>query len=1089
MKLFWKIYFAVVIPSLVVASLFTYVIATYELADEEEHTIETNMLASEFITREIEKSYVEFKWPFDSLARLSKRDDFLFWWVVRDDGTIHLANDTSFIGTRAYAYFPQVEQIPDSEKSFLDKKQSRGVFVKSFGEKEWSLWLGFSLKELALVQKKFILLSALLLVSTIGTLGIAVYFTVKYFTKPIKALAKGAERVGEGDLTYRAKIKTKDEIGKLAASFNAMAGKLEESHLKLKESHIQLEEKVKERVKDLNCLYGLSKLIEQPEIPLGAIFQEATSLIRNAYQYPDITCVRITFNGVKYQTDNFDKSELSQHAQIKVGGEKTGEIEVYYLGEEAESDESPFLQEERDMLDAVAEHLGRIAERKKAGEKLQLFRNLIDRSNDCIFVMKLKWGRFLDVNDKACESLGYTREELLTMSFKDIEESIRDESAWQRQTEKLKVKSDLVIQGRHKCKDATTFYAETSLKYVSQGKEEYIIAVSRDITERKQAEEALKKSEKKYRTLLENIPQRVFLKDKDSVYVSCNENYAGDLGIKPREIAGRTDYEFYPKELADKYRADDRKVIKSGKKLDIDEPFVQNGQEMIVHTVKTPVRDEQGNVSGVLGIFWDVTELKRAQEEIERLAKFPSENPNPVLRVAKDGSIIYANNGSEPLLNFWGCKTGELLPEEWRQKAADVFRTGSGKATELQCDSRMYSVLFSPIVDFGYVNVYALDITERKLAEEKLKQAAEEWRTTFASISDLVSIQDKDFKLLRVNKAFADAFKMKPEELIGKHCYEIIHGTKEPPACCPHKQSLDTKKPQSAEFFEPHLGIYVEASTSPIFDENGDIIASVHITKDITERKHAEEKQAGLLETVESINKELKDFAYIVSHDLKAPLRGIKTLADWIATDYADMFDEEGRERVNLLTGRVVRMHNLIDGILQYSRVGREKVKRVRVNLNELVSEVIEAIVPPENIEITIEEQLPVVECGETRIIQVFQNLLSNAIKYMDKPRGQIKIGCVQEDGFWKFSVSDNGPGIEKQHYERIFKIFQTLSPRDEFESTGVGLSVVKKIVELYGGKIWVESKPGEGSTFFFTLPKQESEVVDDAQLEAHIVS
>ena len=119
----------------------------------------------------------------------------------------------------------------------------------------------------------------------------------------------------------------------------------------------------------------------------------------------------------------------------------------------------------------------------------------------------------------------------------------------------------------------------------------------------------------------------------------------------------------------------------------------------------------------------------------------------------------------------------------------------------------------------------------------------------------------------------------------------------------------------------------------------------------------------------------------------------------------------------------------------------------------------------------------------------MFQNLLSNAVKYMDKPKGLITIGCVQENGFWKFSVADNGPGIEEKHFEKIFQIFQTLSPRDEVESTGVGLSVVKKIVELYGGKIWVESKPGEGSTFFFTLPKPESEVEYNAKLEADIVS
>ena len=252
-------------------------------------------------------------------------------------------------------------------------------------------------------------------------------------------------------------------------------------------------------------------------------------------------------------------------------------------------------------------------------------------------------------------------------------------------------------------------------------------------------------------------------------------------------------------------------------------------------------------------------------------------------------------------------------------------------------------------------------------------------------------------------------------------------------------------------------------------------------------QKLAEEDQARLLKEVESINNELKDFAYIVSHDLKAPLRGIKTIADWISTDYADKLDEEGREQINLLSSRVDRMHNLIEGILQYSRVARAEQKQVQVNLNELVPKVIDMIAPPENIEIKIEDKLPVAECEETRILQVFQNLLSNAVKYMDKPQGQIRIGCVEEDGFWKFSVSDNGPGIEEKHFERIFKIFQTLSPRDEFESTGVGLTVVKKIIELHGGRIWVVSEIGKGTTFFFTLPKQEMEAKKDAKRKANI--
>lgn len=240
----------------------------------------------------------------------------------------------------------------------------------------------------------------------------------------------------------------------------------------------------------------------------------------------------------------------------------------------------------------------------------------------------------------------------------------------------------------------------------------------------------------------------------------------------------------------------------------------------------------------------------------------------------------------------------------------------------------------------------------------------------------------------------------------------------------------------------------------------------------LTARKRAEERQAQLLKQVEAANQELADFAHVVSHDLKAPLRAIDSLVKWLAADYRDKFDDEGREQLHLLLGRVKRMHDLIDGILQYSRAGRIREELVEVDVAELVSEVIDMLSPPSHIRVAVETPLPTVIIERTRITQVFQNLLSNAIKYMDKPEGQVRIGCAEEGGFWKCYVSDNGPGIEEKDQLRVFQLFQTLKPRDRADSTGVGLAVVKKAVEMYGGRVWIESRVGEGSSFYFTLPK-----------------
>lgn len=245
------------------------------------------------------------------------------------------------------------------------------------------------------------------------------------------------------------------------------------------------------------------------------------------------------------------------------------------------------------------------------------------------------------------------------------------------------------------------------------------------------------------------------------------------------------------------------------------------------------------------------------------------------------------------------------------------------------------------------------------------------------------------------------------------------------------------------------------------------------IRREMTERKHAQENLAQMVAELSAANDELKNFAYVVSHDLKAPLRAIGTLANWLSTDYADKFDDEGREHMRLLIGRVSRMDKLIDGILQYSRIGRVSEALAPVDMGELAHEVLDSLAPPAGIRVTIEDSLPDVMGERTRIQQLLQNLLSNAIKHMGKEQGWIRVSCAPDGEFWRFAVSDNGPGIEARHFDRIFQLFQTLTPRDKVESTGVGLSLVKKIVEMYGGKIWVESEVGEGSTFFFTLPRQ----------------
>lgn len=237
----------------------------------------------------------------------------------------------------------------------------------------------------------------------------------------------------------------------------------------------------------------------------------------------------------------------------------------------------------------------------------------------------------------------------------------------------------------------------------------------------------------------------------------------------------------------------------------------------------------------------------------------------------------------------------------------------------------------------------------------------------------------------------------------------------------------------------------------------------------IEKRKIIEEqqtKQAALI-------KELESFAYVVSHDLKSPLRGIAKLSEWLVTDHGENLGEDGREKLELLRSRVHRLDNLIEGILNYSRLGRSESVKEEIDTNALLKEIIDLHSSGKNVHITLPENLPTISFVRSQLNQVFSNLISNAIKYNDKDKVEIQIAYKDKADNYEFTVTDNGPGIEPEYHEKVFGIFQTLHTKDELESTGIGLSIVKKIVEDAGGEISIKSELGKGASFVFTLPKK----------------
>jgi light-regulated signal transduction histidine kinase (bacteriophytochrome) len=271
---------------------------------------------------------------------------------------------------------------------------------------------------------------------------------------------------------------------------------------------------------------------------------------------------------------------------------------------------------------------------------------------------------------------------------------------------------------------------------------------------------------------------------------------------------------------------------------------------------------------------------------------------------------------------------------------------------------------------------------------------------------------------------------------------------------------------------------FVNFVYQPVRDAGGAVtgifVHGVDVTSQVRARQEVERKAEELSQlaaALERSNQELDQFAYVTSHDLKAPLRGIANLAQWIEEDLPGEVPDEVQEHLRLLKGRVHRMEGLIDGILQYSRAGRVRGETETVDTGALVREVVELLDPPDNFTVQIASNLPTLHTERLLLQQVFMNLIGNAVKYTGRPDGTVRVESRESTGVHEFSVADDGPGIAPEYHERIFGIFQTLEARDKVEGTGIGLSLVKKIVENRGGRVWVESAEGAGATFRFTWP------------------
>lgn len=502
-----------------------------------------------------------------------------------------------------------------------------------------------------------------------------------------------------------------------------------------------------------------------------------------------------------------------------------------------------------------------------------------------------------------------------------------------------------------------------------------------------------------------------------------------------------------------------------------------------------------------IAIVRDITERKQWAETLLKQAQLLDLANDTILVRNLNDQITYWNQGAQRLYGFssveaLGQSVHTLLKTEFPQSLKEIkkslFQDGywHGELVHHKRDGTPVTVASGWTLqrdDTGEPMAYLeidQDITELKKSEIALRRSEEQYRTLAKNFPNgAVFLFDHQLRYSIAEGTGLATVGLDGNSVAGKSIWETL--TPEIVAELePIYRSALAGKTSVAEV--PFGNQVYRLHALPMKNETGEVFAGMVMTQDITQSKKHEAALQARAEELAKItarlaqttailkkkNSELDQFAYIVSHDLKAPLRAIANLSQWIEEDLEDKLTADTRHQMDLMRGRVHRLEALINGILQYSRVGRLQVELSLVDLEVLLADVIDSLAPPPEFVVKVMPGMPKLMTERLPLEQVFTNLISNGIKHNHRQSGQIVISVTDKIDFYEFSVADDGPGIAPEFHEKIFVIFQTLEARDKIENTGVGLAIVKKIIEDKGGTISLESQLGQGAIFRFTWPK-----------------
>jgi PAS domain S-box-containing protein len=645
---------------------------------------------------------------------------------------------------------------------------------------------------------------------------------------------------------------------------------------------------------------------------------------------------------------------------------------------------------------------------------------------------------------------------------------------------------------------------DTSSRLVTKGKDELADlgnSINQTLDALQTSQQKIAESEGRLRLIFESVNDILILMNTEGRIQEVNSRVRDIVGYEKEELVGKR-----ISTLGNIMRRRSLGIIVDNFKKRMAGIEVPSYEVEIIRKDGSPATFEisgvvvrkEGNIVGDLVIARDITAGKKAEAELrqsEMRYRLLAENLTDVIwttAVSCPERLTYISLSVTRLLGYsveeaMSKKMEEIFTRSSFKRAMEAFAeeiANEEKQSREPLVSRVLELdlnhadgsIVSVEVNYSFIRgadgrpseilAIARDITERKKMEEKVKRAANEWRTTFDSITDWISILDSDFRFVRVNKAFANAFGKKPKELLGRTCYELVHNTSEPVPNCPHRRTLLSKRPATAEFFEPNLGVYLEMTTSPIFDEGGRVSGTVHATRDITERKHMQE-QLLMTDRLASIGELVSG----VAHELNNPLTSIIGFSQLLMNgDVPPSIKED----LGLVHGEAQRAATIVKNLLTFARK-HGPVRQVS-QINNIIEDVVRLRAYEQKVNnIEVDRQfasdLPEIMVDYFQMQQVFLNIIINAEYFMTQAhnKGKLTITIERANQVIRVSFADDGPGIPKENLNRIFNPFFTT--KDVGKGTGLGLSICHGIVTEHGGSIYVESELGKGATFVVELP------------------